>query len=145
MKTYIATISDYEGFIQIEGRGTTMEEAKVDLFSKLAVSIQYDVEEGRLRLPVIETVPNTLPEGCVLVVLERCSHNSGFPYDYRYVSIPKGKAVYHPFEGVTDQIDENEKISFTDCNADYRFGLPDGSFEHKDGVWVEAQKIEYDY
>ena len=89
--------------------------------------------------------PQNVPEGYVLVTLARGSHSDGYTYDWRYVTVPKGKSILGPFSRGWTVINEESKIFFLDCNADYYFKLPKGSFEFVDGRWFSRRKVRYGY
>ena len=145
--SYIAYLEDGEGSLLCEGKGRTKDAAATRCLGEIRRNIKfYVVREDGISLPEsqIDKVPMDIPEDRILVVLERCSHNSGNAYDWRYVAVPKWNCIIHP-SGKFDPIEKPKVIPFMDCNAHYEFELPLRSFEFKDGIWCKADKIVYNY
>lgn len=144
--SYIVSLN-VDGQILCEGKGNNKEEAQADCLEKIREVLEFDVlREDGIRLPEHEAqkAPVVTPDGRVLVALVRCSHNSGNPYDWRYVAVPKWNCIIHP-SGKFDPITEPKTIHFMDCNADYEFELPLRSYEFINGDWQSAEKIAYGY
>jgi len=86
---------------------------------------------------------------CGLLVLERCNHSDGEPYEWRVFAIPYGTYVLRGLgcaeEGWEYVIGGTLVVySFLDCNGDYEFELPEGSLELV-GTWVECPAAQYHY
>ena len=116
----------------------------------------YDVETEmvevvkgvELPLHVFESdsMPRDLPKKRALVVFVCCSHNDGWPYEWRFVAVPLGSIVKgREVCGNNTVITENKRISFVDCNAKYSFYLPSGSWEYRCGKWELARQLDYEY
>lgn len=147
MKANIASISFDHFFIQAGGK--TREEAIRNCIEKLRKHIACDVidTDTGFRLPegVFASMPQTLPDGCVRVCLVRHSHSGGGAYDWRHVAVPKGSQIRVPGGHKSHKIVKDVKISFADCNGDYYYGLPQGSYLWQEDAWVAAERVEYDY
>jgi hypothetical protein len=146
--SFTVSIPDKDGFPLYSEEGPTREAAIEKLLASLKWNLIFDVKITGLRLPESVTrsadFPQNTPEGTALVVLERCSHNHGHPYDWQYIAVPPGEALTcgRKDYGVVKQ---SRKISFNDSNSEYTFVLPSGSFRYVDGEWKPATRVEYYY
>ncbi len=146
--TYIAYLENRRnGAVPHEGRGETRQEAIDACLVKIThlFSVYIEREDG-IRIPEmeIEKAPTEMPAGCVLVVMVRSSHNSGYPYDWRYIAVPKGGSIRYP-NGEMMKVEKATEISILDCNDDYEYGLPSGSFQFENGSWHPIERVGYTY
>lgn len=147
IKTFTAVIEDHNGFDLYTGTGKTRQEAIDAIMATVScqIRIYVDREDGiSLSEQEIEKAPTETPDNCVLVVMERCSHGSGYPYDRRYIAVPKGGVIRYP-NGKELVIEKALTISFLDSNSDYSYSLPPGSSQYVESVWQPIQKVEYNY
>gem|GEM_PF-6810239 len=130
----------------LRGKGQTKAEALAACLAQIGPHIEEGIElSDTLVVPedVAVRLPQTLPEGHGLLILERCSHSSGNPYDHRFFAVRYGTCTLQ-----RDSIVIGGKpvmYSFLDCNADYEFPLPEGSMEFVEGQWTPCAAAKYDY
>ena len=151
MKT--GTIASIDlGYRLVSADGSTPEEAQrkcLEMVRQLISFETIDTDTG-FRIPqhIFADMPKDLPNNCVRICLERCSHNSyGYgrsAYDWRFVAVPKGGTIISPHDGKL-KIVKSKVVSFTDSNSDYSYLLPEGSFVWDGSVWKPANKVDYDY
>jgi len=136
-----------EGSFKIQGKGETKAEAIENCLAQIRAHIESGVKlnDGAI-LPedAIEYAPKELPPSRSLLVLEKFSHNSGLPYNYRFFAVPFGSFRIREGEEINVGI-ESQTYKFVDCNTDYEFNLPRGSMEYVNGAWVPNNVAEYDY
>ena len=125
---------DYESFPGIEHEAA---------WSRVGINLR--VGDSLLPTEVGKRRPGKTPEGCALVVFERSDHGAGYPYEWRFAAVPVGGVIRRPYhEDVVVQ--GPMMIGFLDCNGDYAYQLPEGSFRYaKDGMWKPTRKVVYHY
>ena len=137
------------------GKGNTEEEAIEHCLAQVRRSIYLGVELAKkVVLPpaIVAKVPTALPDGYGLLILERCSHNDGTSYDWRFFAVKRGTHALRKKQWCDDAKPKEYTIgtapfmySFLDCNADYDFLLPKGSLEFVDEGWESCEVAHYDY
>lgn len=99
-----------------------------------------------------------------LLILVRCYHDCGEPYDYRFFAVPFGEKniTSHCRSDVNTKIiisKEPTVYSFLDCNGYYSLDLPERSLEYMNeqwgsaeekteftsGAWVPIERVGYTY
>ncbi len=137
-----------------EGEGLDLEEA-VERAMAVAkekpndYSVSVEVAEGWLPLEIAYKIPPA-PDGYSIVVFERCSHNDGEAYDWRFVAVVRGsvKFISHPNFGHTVRIKEPIDIcSSLDSNSDSEIKLPANSMEYSTDLleWQPCTELAYFY
>lgn len=145
---------------RIVGKGYTQEEAVEACLAQVRQHLFLGVELALgvvLPQAVVSKMPRNLPKGMRrLLILERCNHSSGDAYDWRFFAVRCarpftllkrfGQGEAEPQRTYGGPLEPGPlKYSFLDCNADYEFLLPYGSWEFVDGAWVACQVAKYSY
>lgn len=161
---FTAIVGDSQYGATFRGEGATKHEALEACIQQLKQEVHFDRITLGIQIPEDVNIPENVPPGCGLFVLERVAHSSGDAYEWRICAIPFGdywldgmtlrrtkpmeeKDDAYVFDPAQYRIRPNQagKESFLDCNGDYAYRLPNGSKEFVGGRWVWRKRAEYNY
>ncbi len=105
---------------------------------------------GVVSLDTAARLPAELPGHLGILVMQRCGHSDGEPYEDRIFGVPRGPISIHKRDwipGAQEYVIGDDLVmhSFLDCNAEYEFPLPEGSVEFIEGAMVPCAAAAYDY
>lgn len=145
------SVGDHWAQKLVHGEGDTEEAAAEACLAQLREELFHGIKlaEGVI-LPkdVASKVPATLPDGYGLLILECCSHNNGDSYDWRFFAIRCGDhSLWRSGEKYCTFVSGPTpvRVLFADCNAEYEYVLPEGSYEFVDGAWAPCRAAQYSY